>query len=378
MKREKSARRNLAAPSLDEQKHEENEISATLRFITPMFGGGVRLNTKVPQLKAPDSVTLVRGASVRGHLREWWRRLCCAELPLEQMRAREKVLWGWASTKDEPAKGWVSITITSDLQAAPISVFRMEKTNRGFKVVDTGKKGVAYGAFPLQPPAPLRQDSVVGTLSSLTGTFQVTLARGRPLSKRERQAWPDGATDDSIWAEACRAFDTWTTLGGLGGRTRRGFGAIELVHEAVPTQVKLERLGIEVFPAQRSAADALSALNSGLSSLQAFRQRQEPGRDGERAKGDLRVWRTALGLPIVLKDQGVLMPLKAHGDRLATPVLIRPLRFGNVYRAVAVRLRTRLPLSTLLTKLRHGDKIIQGPADPEHVVLDPFLAYFSE
>ena len=36
------------------------------KVITPLFGGGVTPNEK-------DPVTTVRGSSVRGHLRFWWR-----------------------------------------------------------------------------------------------------------------------------------------------------------------------------------------------------------------------------------------------------------------------------------------------------------------
>ena len=62
----------------------------TYTLITPLFGGGV-------EPRAPDPVTVIRGASIRGHLRFWWR-FCMAHrfATTAELKAAEDLLWGAA------------------------------------------------------------------------------------------------------------------------------------------------------------------------------------------------------------------------------------------------------------------------------------------
>jgi CRISPR/Cas system CMR-associated protein Cmr1 (group 7 of RAMP superfamily) len=83
-----SARTSLKPDMFTAKASDEFQLTATLEFITPMFGGGVRIDPQATHHKAPDAITPVRGASLRGQLRTWWRRTCAEGLPLAEMQAR--------------------------------------------------------------------------------------------------------------------------------------------------------------------------------------------------------------------------------------------------------------------------------------------------
>jgi CRISPR-associated protein Cmr1 len=65
-----------------------------IQVITPIFGGGVKAGEN-------DSVTPIRPSSIRGHLRFWWRATCGARFEeIVQLSTREGEIWG---TSDCPS-----------------------------------------------------------------------------------------------------------------------------------------------------------------------------------------------------------------------------------------------------------------------------------
>jgi len=73
-------------PTLTEPKLETWTL--TLKTITPMFGGSATV-------REVDEKNPVRAASVRGHLRFWWRATAGAQYsdPKELFKAEEEI-WG--------------------------------------------------------------------------------------------------------------------------------------------------------------------------------------------------------------------------------------------------------------------------------------------
>lgn len=66
----------------------------SIQVITPIFGGGVKAGEN-------DSVTPIRPSSIRGHLRFWWRAICGAKFENSaQLSIREGEIWG---TTDSPS-----------------------------------------------------------------------------------------------------------------------------------------------------------------------------------------------------------------------------------------------------------------------------------
>lgn len=182
--------------------HEER----TYRFLTPVFGGGVRVDGHI---KPADTVTPVRVPSIRGQLRFWWRA-CNPQgcRTLQELYERESLIFG--STEAPSALGIAIVTPPDAMREFPV-------LEGGFGAVG-GMLGLAYGAFPLRDT---QRGSAHGVLHEYPGEWTIALT------------YPKCISDDveaALWA--------WAHFGGLGGRTRRGFGAIAEVGRgegALPT-----------------------------------------------------------------------------------------------------------------------------------------------
>lgn len=168
------------------------------KLITPLFGGGVEPN------KA-DPITIVRGTEVRGHLRFWWRATRGGQFNhnLEAMRQAEAAIWGSAAAKDKPGPSDVIINVKILNRGKPFQV----QDNEGRPVRNIGdvKSPYSYVAFPLRDDK--SDPPVLGGVE-----FELAIR------------YPSGWMQDveaALWA--------WETFGGLGARTRRGFGALQLV-----------------------------------------------------------------------------------------------------------------------------------------------------
>ena len=103
-------------------------IEREVEVISPVFGGGVHVDQDElkRQLKRPDPVTPIRGASVRGQLRFWWRAARgCAAGSVAQMRDAEAAVWGKASVPGE-----VSLRVEPEgLGPVPLQVFEPQSSS---------------------------------------------------------------------------------------------------------------------------------------------------------------------------------------------------------------------------------------------------------
>ena len=403
--RRSSARRSLSPPPCD-TRDSARILSASLEFITPLFGGGVRAASGEEQRhqKEPDPITPVRGASLRGQLRHWWRLACCPTegCSPERMRAREQLIWGWASTSKHPARAWVALYVDArELKACKWPIFK-PKTGPGY----------AYACFPLQPKRGLRKKLEPGTLTDLRGRFTVRL-EAQPLEgcylDRARAAWPgvpDADLPGTIWEEVERTWLAFVTFGGLGARTRRGFGAVRVTdRSAVSLRHAIESLGWEDRIAIRNGPyhDAVSAHDAALAKLRDFRQKVRLGRNPGAHGGvpgrsrwpepdalrrltrhhdpkhkpthpvDARYPRAAFGLPILFQFKDRRDPptqtLQPGGaERLASPLVLRPVAEpkGKQVHAVALRLPSRESLEEILQalELRDGRQGLSGLLSP--------------
>jgi len=173
------------------------------KLITPLFGGGVKA-------QQADPITIIRGASVRGQLRFWWRATRGGQFngELNMMRARENAIWGSAAKKGDENTGPSKVTLT----------IKILNEGKPFQAVDSKGKPVAnigdqksvysYVAFPL------RDAQGAKVLQSVE--FEVTILYPPELG-----------------ADVIAALWAWETFGGIGGRTRRGFGALQLVEHSI-------------------------------------------------------------------------------------------------------------------------------------------------
>lgn len=180
-------------------KAEFTEIR-TYRFLTPVFGGGVEINGCQ---KPFDPVTPIRVASIRGQLRFWWRacnpRGCKT---VKELRKAEEMVFG-STEKASP------LAITVLQQPGIPSQFEVMQGNLG---TIKGLEALGYGAFPLRKD---KNDKQHGVLWRYKGSWKLGFT------------YQDAIEDDvhaALWA--------WAHFGGLGGRTRRGFGAIAEADDA--------------------------------------------------------------------------------------------------------------------------------------------------
>ncbi|WP_129628468.1 type III-B CRISPR module RAMP protein Cmr1 [Candidatus Oscillochloris fontis] len=158
------------------------------RLITPLFGGGVEPRTA-------DPISTVRATEVRGQLRFWWRATRGGQFgaDLSALKHAEDLLWGAASSKehDRPSKVQVEVQV--------LDAGKPFTPPDGRPLTDM-RSAFGYVSFPLQKTdAVVREGVRFRLILSYPTTYQPDL-------------------DAALWA--------WETFGGLGARTRRGFGAI--------------------------------------------------------------------------------------------------------------------------------------------------------
>ncbi len=176
------------------------------KVITPLWGGGVKANEN-------DPITLIRGSSIRGHLRFWWRALRgnSDEGTIIEMRRRENEIWG--STK-APSQVKISVRVTNAGTKFQPTNFK----NESIQDVGAMNSKDAYVTFPLR----------LGKSDKQAGKSPAVLKENVEFNLELE--YPDSLKDEveaALWG--------WQTFGGIGARTRRGMGAIECTHiDGVP------------------------------------------------------------------------------------------------------------------------------------------------
>ena len=301
---------------------------------TPMYGGGV----------APgevDRAMPIRPTAIRGQLRFWWRLLNGAGRTARDVFADEADLWGGIASAGPRAS-----RVALHVDAEPIGSGQM---------VDARSRDVPSYALILE-----RGDNA--RLLNAGYAFTLTL-RFAEVSADQR-----GQVIDALrW---------WTSFGGVGARTRRGLGAVEATGGAVAlppvSREEVELRGGRMVT-RGPSRNALDAWRKAIDALSDFRQRPNVGRNPGRGNRPGRSrWpepdairrhrhqhatghqpehpvdglypRAGFGLPIVFhfKDRGdpapdvVLQP--DRGDRMASPLILRPYFDGARYRPLALLL----------------------------------------
>lgn len=347
----------------------EQPIRRTVEVVTYLHGGGPSSgDNDHPQrpTRRPDALTPIRGSTARGQLRFWWRATHgCSFATVKELRKHEDDLWGNASTP-----GRVDLRI--DQRGLAANNVETEKLGG----VGTGLR---YGAF------------ASANLTQLRGSAVVEL-RLRDASNEQRRQVEDALT-------------AWLLFGGIGGRTRRGFGA--LTSQGLPDPKAfiaglgggpcLARVptlrGATVEVSKRAFPNSVEAHRAAVDALRRFRQEPNLGRNpGQQANRPGRSrWpepdeirrltgqgaaahrpehpvhafpRGAFGMPIVFHFMGHGEPNEtqlvpdADTDRMASPVVLRPTGAGTQWRAMALRLVVPdLRLTAALSRARRRDPV---------------------
>lgn len=342
------------------------------KLITPLFGGGVTPGEA-------DPVTIIRGTEIRGQLRFWWRACRAGQYKtLEELKQAEDKIWGAASKKQTENKSVedngqkeeetplqtaaVQIAVDMISQGTAVEPFTWERKKGKPVPKPDYQVSHPYAAFPLQPDIKKNEP-----LKKVQKDVLFTLTISFPESKH-------ADIEAALWA--------WETFGGIGARTRRGFGAVCLlkidnvnytdlpVSNNVASWMK-EKLTQHVaegrsqegiphisrglqFKVTKPSENPFEAWNNLIKRLSGFRQFPQ-GRD-KRSKwpeaeaireitGDRdskypklshpkKFPRAAFGLPIVFHfkdddiddpDDTTLQRAEEGKERLASPLILRPL-----------------------------------------------------
>lgn len=322
------------------------------KLITPLYGGGV-------SPAEADPITIVRGTEVRGHLRFWWRATQGGKYKsIEEMKEKEDQIWGSSAAPGKPGPSPI-IIVTNILNRG---THYKAKNRSGKPINNIGMPSSidSYVAFPL------REERNPVLLENIEFNLMIT--------------YPKDFIDDieaALWA--------WETFGGLGARTRRGFGALlctRIDEDPVPlsTRQEFEQTlkahlvryainGRNNLPGVPYLSDSMrfviingnepmSIWRKLVNGLRTFRQQRFPDRNNHafgrskwpepdairRLTGESatkhekprsyidKFPRGKLGLPIIFQfkegDVGDPNPTTLQGanhDRLASPLILRPI-----------------------------------------------------
>ena len=177
------------------------QISAIYRVITPLFCAGTDPNCA--ELRLP---------SFKGALRFWWRALAPLRCggDLETIRRQENALFGSADG------GQSRITMQLDLKAHLRSVGKGEVLKAEGKVVGEGTRYLGYGVMAAF--ASRKSDTKAGELTRacLRAPFDFAVhIRGHDLNEQQQSSLE-------------HALMALGTFGGLGAKSRKGFGSLVL------------------------------------------------------------------------------------------------------------------------------------------------------
>lgn len=216
-------------------------VCVELECVTPVVGGGV-------EAYVPDSVDFVRVPGIRGRLRQFWRALEPEPISAGELFEKESALWGGVSGEEQGGRrSRVEITVKvlpeSRVREYPAG-WHEPRRNGGVSALPTWlSRDLGYALFPLQRSR--KELEAEGNTMPRVPTKMVR--EGLRFELRLRLAWPDKLPDsrsggerlvqrETLAAESRRllgALLCWIYLGGLGGRTTRGFGALMVCRSSV-------------------------------------------------------------------------------------------------------------------------------------------------
>ncbi len=315
-------------------------LTVKCRLMTPMYGGGVTPGEV-------DRDLPIRPGALRGQLRFWWRLLNRADGTPALFEA-ESELWGGISSTGPRAS-----RVVLNAVGEPVGSERMVRFR------DRSRRFPTYALILQQGDDPCLLDAGY--------EFRLTLRFSRKVTAAQR-------------AQVIEALRWWACFGGVGARTRRGLGAVEVADdhgeiEPISSEAVKSRGGRMVF--RSPTRTALDAWKNAIDALRDFRQGPREGRNpgsgnrpgrslwpepdavrrrtGQHARGhepehevEERYPRAAFGLPIVFHFKNPGDPKGARGkdltlnpagqDRMASPLILRPGCDGGRYRPLALLL----------------------------------------
>lgn len=259
----------IPPPVWKEPDSDRVEVALTLRTITPMFGGSA-------SPREVDDQHPIRAASVRGHLRFWWRATSGARFAsAEELFKAESKLWGNTVT---PGAVLVRVAIQGAGKRQQCAQFN--QNDRGYKSLPDFERinptdrqdRRTWPPYALQPfqGKSTKANVVEGPSDALLGVeFELVL---------------DLPTEHQKEVEQTLA--AWVMLGGIGARTRRGCGSLVLTKGSLPSLSGITDRAAPMLTAipmsvlqGHPLANALEAWEKAVTTYRDFRQKVHHARD---------------------------------------------------------------------------------------------------
>lgn len=198
---------NITVPNLaDFQAAAPKWESISCELLTPLHGGGV-------VARESDKNLPVRVTEIRGGLRFWWRILAQYKfrLPENQIRETEFALWGGIGEKAQASLVFLRVQVHNKLQIVPTKNYP--------------KQSYALFTADLDPKMDLGKEGLKWTLQY---AFDKKITPNQKEQVLETLRW-------------------WATLGGIGGRTRRGCGVFAAQGLNLVSEQEMRDLGCAIL-----------------------------------------------------------------------------------------------------------------------------------
>lgn len=238
------------------------------KLVTPMYGGGVKAGEV-------DAAMPIRATEIRGHLRFWWRLLNRKNYSDSQALFKaERDIWGGLGDEQLLAASKVVVKLS------------------GFGV----PKLDACASYPFGKSYPTWADwASAYVLFPAQGKIERGVIEQEPSKlAREGLSWElhigyrnlpeDAAKREQITKSVSEAFRWWATFGGVGARSRRGLGAIEIENQSEKrtfnyvTTAEVEQAGMQLV-LKKPVKTALNAWKQAVNAMRDFRQGEGVGRN---------------------------------------------------------------------------------------------------
>jgi CRISPR-associated protein Cmr1 len=273
-----------------------------VRLITPLYGGGVKT-------RSPDPEMPIRLTGIAYQLRYWWRLRKLAELRgggsadpqglYRQLFEKERALWGAMAEPGRDHRSRVRL-----LETDPGKIIEENKLVQNKLVLKcqepkekTMKDGTKKWEYVWEVTTPDSSTAHLSGYALFPG--QGDLKKGKDPAEIVFPGWNfilriafrDVCPEQR--KEVGEALRCWASFSGIGGRSRRGLGSVEVSEldesgadkgPLPPVDEKeAEDCGC-VLRRRPPMADAISAWKEAIDRLQAFRQEPGIARDGHSRK----------------------------------------------------------------------------------------------
>lgn len=246
--------------------------SLSCQLVTPMYGGGVQSHTV-------DKNMPIRISGIRGQLRFWWRLLAEHQWKLGDDRAIQKqefALWGGMGDDGQASKLFLKVNDIKNLQIEAWAEYKTNDNTGRINSIPTPKNWARapYALFPAQGKKP-----------GLSGS-DVPHELAKPGLNWELQFKFDARATEEQQQQVIDTLRWWANFGGVGARTRRGLGSVQVTKSEDFSDImqpltvdEITAAGCQLVTGQSYRSDAIAAWTNSVNKMQRFRQGVDIGRN---------------------------------------------------------------------------------------------------